>query len=474
MLIPVILSGGVGSRLWPLSREHYPKQLLALVDDKTLLQNTLCRLEGLADKSAPLMVCNENHRFLVAEQLRNIGISPTHIILEPVGRNTAPAVAVAALAALTHEPEALLLVLPADHLIANAGAFREMVATGVPLAEAGYLVTFGIVPERPETGYGYINASDAIEDTIALSVERFVEKPNLETAQQYVKSGQYYWNSGMFLFKAATYLEELEKFAPEIVGTCRVAVENALEDQDFLRLDAAAFKTCPSDSIDYAVMEKTNKAVVIPLNAGWNDVGAWSSLWEVSPQNNDGNVILGDVLTENVHNSYLRSEHRLLAAVGIENLTVVETADAVLVAHNDKVQDVKKIVSYLKTTARSEADLHRKVYRPWGCYETIDIESRFQVKRISVNPGASLSLQMHYHRSEHWVIVKGTARITRGDKTFILGENQSTYISLGIKHRLENPGKLPLEIIEVQSGSYLGEDDVVRFEDVYGREKNDE
>jgi len=471
MLIPVILSGGVGSRLWPLSREHYPKQLLALVDDNTLLQNTVSRLDGLANKSAPLIVCNENHRFLIAEQLRNIGISPAHIILEPVGRNTAPAVAVSALAALAHDPEALLLVLPADHLIANATKFREAVTAGVPLAEAGYLVTFGIVPSRPETGYGYINATDAIEDTIALSVERFVEKPNLETAQQYVESGQYYWNSGMFLFKASTYLEELEKFAPDILGTCRVAVENALEDQDFLRLDAAAFKTCPSDSIDYAVMENTNKAVAIPLEAGWNDVGSWSSLWEVCPQDEDGNVILGDVLTENVHNSYLRSEHRLLAAIGLDNVTVVETADAVLVTHNDHVQEVKKIFAILKATARREADLHRKVYRPWGYYETIDIESRFQVKRITVNPGASLSLQMHYHRSEHWVVVKGTALITRGDKTFILGENQSTYISVGVKHRLENPGKLPLEIIEIQLGSYLGEDDIVRFEDIYGRDK---
>lgn len=469
MLIPVILSGGVGSRLWPLSREHYPKQLLPLVGNKTLLQNTVMRLEPLADKLAPLMICNETHRFLVAEQLRSIGISPTRIILEPVGRNTAPAAAVAALTALALDPEAVLLVLPADHIIANAAAFCEAVTAGLPLAQANYLVTFGIVPNRPETGYGYINAVDAIEETKALSVKRFVEKPDIETAQQYISSGKYYWNSGMFLFKASQYLKELEQFEPDIVGTCRIAVDNALEDKYFLRLDEAAFKASPSNSIDYAVMENTNAAVVIPLEAGWNDVGAWSSLWEVSEQDNDSNVILGDVLTEKVHNSYLRAEHRLLAAIGIENLTIVETADAVLVAHKDHVQDVKKIVTRLKSENRPEAELHRKVYRPWGYYETIDTEERFKVKRITVNPGASLSLQKHYHRSEHWVVVKGTARITHGDETFIITENQSTYIPLGIKHRLENPGKLPLEIIEVQSGSYLGEDDIVRYEDVYGR-----
>jgi mannose-1-phosphate guanylyltransferase/mannose-6-phosphate isomerase len=471
MLTPVILSGGVGSRLWPLSREHYPKQLLALVGDNTLLQNTVIRLDGLADQSAPLTVCNEAHRFLVAEQLRSIGVSPARIILEPVGRNTAPAAAVAALTALDHDPEALLLVLPADHLIANATAFREAVTAGVPLAQADYLVTFGIVPNRPETGYGYINAVDAIEDTVALSVERFVEKPDFETAQQYINSGKYYWNSGMFLFKATQYLKELEAFVPDIVGVCRLAVDNALEDKDFLRLDVASFRASPSDSIDYAVMENTHAAAVIPLDAGWNDVGAWSSLWEVSEQDSDGNVILGDVLTEKVRNSYLRAEYRLLAAIGVENMTIVETADAVLVAHKDHVQDVKKIVTRLKATERSEADLHRKVYRPWGSYESIDAESRFQVKRITVNPGGSLSLQMHYHRSEHWIVVKGTARITRGDETFIFTENQSTYIPLGVKHRLENPGKLPLEIIEVQSGSYLGEDDIVRYEDIYGRER---
>ncbi|MEK8021341.1 MAG: mannose-1-phosphate guanylyltransferase/mannose-6-phosphate isomerase [Candidatus Parabeggiatoa sp.] len=468
MLIPVILSGGVGSRLWPLSREYYPKQLLALVGNNTLLQDTVLRLKGLPDQSAPLMLCNETHRFLVAEQLRRIGVSPANIILEPVGRNTAPAVAVAALAAV--DPNALLLVLPADHMIADTAAFRETVKAGIPLAQANYLVTFGIVPNCPETGYGYINATDAIEDTVALSVERFVEKPDIETAQQYIDSGNYYWNSGMFLFKASQYLKELEMFNPDIVGTCRIAMENALEDQDFLRLDAASFKACPSDSIDYAVMEKTNAAVVIPLEAGWNDIGSWSSLWNISDQDDEGNVVIGDVLTQNVHKSYLRAEHRLLTAIGVEELVIVETTDAVLVAHKDHVQDVKDIVSRLKAMKRNEAYLHRKVYRPWGYYENLDIESRYQVKHITVNPGASLSLQLHYHRSEHWVVVKGTARITRDDETFILTENQSTYISVGVKHRLENPGKLPLEMIEVQSGSYLGEDDIVRYEDAYGRE----
>lgn len=469
MLTPVILSGGVGSRLWPLSRESYPKQLLALVDHQTLLQNTVKRLEGLANQSAPLMVCNENHRFLVAEQLRNIGVSAAHIILEPIGRNTAPAVAVAALTALSRDSDALLLVLPADHLIANAALFREAVTTGVPLASANNLVTFGIVPNRPETGYGYINATDVIEEN-ALSVKRFVEKPDIDTAQQYINSGEYYWNSGMFLFKASQYIKELETYAPDIVNSCRQAIDNATKDKDFLRLDADAFKASPSDSIDYAVMEKTHSAIMIPLEAGWNDIGAWSSLWEVSEQDSEGNVTLGDVLTENVHDSYLRAEHRLLAAIGVENLTIIETADAVLVAHKDHVQEVKKIVSRLKADERCEAELHRKVYRPWGSYEGIDAETRFQVKRITVNPGASLSLQKHYHRSEHWIVVKGTAQVTKGDETFILTENQSTYIPLGIKHRLENPGKLPLEIIEVQSGSYLGEDDIVRYEDAYGRE----
>jgi mannose-1-phosphate guanylyltransferase/mannose-6-phosphate isomerase len=472
MLIPVILSGGVGSRLWPLSRESYPKQLLPLIDDEqTLLQNTLKRLGGIANQSSPLIVCNENHRFLVAEQLRKINVSPKHVILEPLGRNTAPAAAIAALSAIAFDPEAVLLILPADHIIANHQAFTKAVNAGMPLALNNHLVTFGIVPNAPETGYGYINATDAINNSTALSVKRFVEKPDFETAQTYIASGEYYWNSGMFLFKAARYLKELENFAPDILTASKQAFQNAKEDQDFLRLDETAFKACPSESIDYAVMEKTQAAVVIPLDAGWNDVGSWSSLWDISEQDNDGNVSLGDVLTENVQNSYLRAEHRLLTVLGVKDLMIIETADAILVANKDSVQDVKKIVSRLKADARSETELHSKVYRPWGSYECIDNEQRFQVKRITVNPGASLSLQMHYHRSEHWIVVQGTAKITRGEDCMILSENQSTYIPLGVKHRLENPGKLPLEMIEVQSGSYLGEDDIVRFDDIYGRHK---
>jgi len=469
MLIPVILSGGVGSRLWPLSREQYPKQLLALIGHHTMLQDTILRLEGLPDQSDPLIVCNESHRFLVAEQLRNTGITPDHIILEPIGRNTAPATAVAALTAIANDPEAILLVLPADHLITDVKTFRATVKAGIALAEANYLVTFGIVPHHPETGYGYIKATDRVNDTIALIVERFVEKPDLISARHYLETKEYYWNSGMFLFKAKEYLAELERFAPNILGACRQAVDNSIEDKDFLRLDEASFKASPSDSIDYAVMEYTDKAVVIPLEAGWNDVGAWSSLWEVSPHDPQGNVSIGDVIVEDVHNCYLRAEHRLLAAIGVKDHIIIETSDAILVAHKDQVQDVKKIFSRLKANHRSESDLHRKVCRPWGSYESIDASARFQVKHIIINPGASISLQLHYHRSEHWVVVKGTARISRDKETFILTENQSTYIPLGIKHRLENPGKLPLEIIEVQSGGYLEEDDIVRFDDIYGR-----
>lgn len=469
MLIPVILSGGVGSRLWPLSREHYPKQLLALVGNNTLLQNTILRLEGLTNKTSPLIVCNEIHRFLVAEQLRVLGIAHSPILLEPTGRNTAPAVAVAALRALLRDPDAILLVLPADHIIVEAARFREAVELGIPLAEANYLVTFGIVPDRPETGYGYIKADYPVIDTAAYAVEQFVEKPPLETAKQYLQSGDYYWNSGIFLFKAKQYLTELEKFAPNILGACRQAIDYAIEDKDFLHLDEAAFKTCPSDSIDYAVMEHTHAAVVIPLQAGWSDVGSWSALADISEQDEQGNVILGDVFTENVQNCYLRSEYRLLAVVGLQDHVVVETADAVLVAHKEQVQDVKNVVTALKKQHRGEANLHRKVYRPWGSYETITVEQRFQVKHIIVNPGASLSLQMHYHRSEHWVVVKGTAKIIRDEESSILTENQSTYIPIGVKHRLENPGKLPLEIIEIQSGSYLEEDDIVRYDDLYGR-----
>ena len=470
MLIPVILSGGVGSRLWPLSREYYPKQLLALVGDNTLLQDTSSRLKGLPQLDKPIVVCNEVHRFLVAEQLREIGQPAQRIILEPVGRNTAPAVAIAAFHALIHDKDATLLVLPADHVIKQAETFRQVVAEAYPLAQEDSLVTFGIVPSHPETGYGYIKTEDVlIPDTEAFKVAQFVEKPDLETAQRYVESGDYYWNSGMFMFKAQRFLQELQKFNPDMYGACRQAVENAIEDIDFLRLDEAAFKLSPSDSIDYAVMEKTQDAVVLPLDAGWSDVGSWSSLWEISEQDAQGNVCHGDVLTQNVKNCYLRSEHRLIAAIGLEDHVVIETADAVMISHKDQVQDIKNIVGQLKQQNREEVNLHRKVHRPWGTYENIDVESRFQVKRIMVKPGACMSLQMHYHRSEHWIVVKGTAKVTCGEEVFIVTENQSTYIPLGTKHRLENPGKVPLEIIEVQSGGYLGEDDIVRFDDNYGR-----
>ncbi len=468
MLIPVILSGGVGSRLWPLSREFYPKQLLALVGQHTLLQETVNRLQGLHDLTPPLIICNEAHRFLIAEQMRLLGINPLNIMLEPVGRNTAPATAVAALAAQQQQTNALILVLPADHLIKDVLAFQAAVQQGIPFAEAGHLVTFGIVPTHPETGYGYIKAAQNLSNT-AYQVEKFVEKPNAETAAAYLASGEYYWNSGMFLFRADQYLTQLGLHESAMIAACQHAFEKAKQDNDFLRLDKTAFENCPSNSIDYAVMERTQQAVVIPLQAGWSDVGAWSSLWEVSPQDEQGNVCLGDVLTHQVSDSYIRAEHRLVAAIGLDNHIIVETADAVLVAPKDRAQDVKYIVNQLKTQKRQEADLHRKVHRPWGTYENIDVDTRFQVKRIMVKPGASLSLQLHYHRSEHWIVVKGTAEITRDEETFLLTENQSTYIPLGIKHRLANPGKVDLEIIEIQSGSYLGEDDIVRFEDVYGR-----
>jgi len=467
MIVPVILSGGTGSRLWPLSREVYPKQLLPLVNERTMLQNTVLRVQGIEALAAPMVVCNEEHRFMVAEQLRQLGIQPQSVILEPVGRNTAPAVAVAALKALESGEDPLLLVLPADHIIHDEAAFRAAVARVAPAAGGGKLATFGILPSRPETGYGYIRAEAGGEGVSP--VQAFVEKPDLQTAREYLETGGYYWNSGMFLFRASRFLQELERFRPEIPIACREALGDARQDLDFLRLDRDAFARCPSDSIDYAVMEHTREAVVAPLDVGWNDVGAWSALWEVGERDGDDNVVQGDVLSEASSGCYLRAESRLLATVGVENLVVVETPDAVLVAHRDRVQDVKTIVERLKQAGREEGSSHRKVYRPWGSYDSIDAATRFQVKRITVNPGAALSLQMHHHRAEHWVVVRGTARITRGDEVILLSENQSTYIPLGTTHRMENPGKIPLEIIEVQSGSYLGEDDIVRLDDVYGR-----
>lgn len=469
MLTPVILSGGAGTRLWPLSRELYPKQLLALTGQRTMIQDTALRLKGL-EAAAPIIVCNDAHRFLVAEQMRQISQEPRAIVLEPCGRNTAPAIALAALAALKGSDNAdpVLLVLPADHVIRDVPAFQQAALAAQAAAEEGRLVTFGVVPHTPETGYGYIKRGAPLGQVYR--IEQFVEKPDAERAAQFVASGAYYWNSGMFVFRARRYLEELERFAPAIAAAARKAYDGARADLDFTRLDAKAFEACPSDSIDYAVMEKTADAVVVPLDAGWSDVGSWASLHAASECDANGNVAIGDVLVEDSSNCYLYSESRLVAAVGLEDHVVVETKDAVLVAPKNRVQDVKSLVGKLKALGRYEHSLHREVFRPWGSYDSLENGHRFQVKRLTVKPGAQLSLQMHHHRAEHWVVVSGTARITRGDETFILEENQSTYIPIGVKHRIENPGRIPLHIIEVQSGSYLGEDDIVRFEDQYGRQ----
>ncbi len=475
MITPLVLSGGSGTRLWPLSRELYPKQLLPLVGERTMLQETLLRLDGLAELAAPLVVCNNAHRFLVAEQLRQIDRTAETILLEPVGRNTAPAVAAAAQHWLGAHPEpadadTLLLVLPADHLIRDVAAFHRAVASAAEAAAAGKLVTFGITPTSPETGYGYIRAATGAHDAGSpRPVERFVEKPDVDTARAYLESGEYLWNSGMFMFSARRYLAELDALAPAMAAACREACARASADLDFLRLDENAFAACPADSIDYAVMEKTRDAVVVPLDAGWSDVGTWASLCEASSADAEGNVAIGDVVTEDSRNCYVRADHRLVATVGVEDHIIVETADAVLVAAKDKAQHVKRLVEQLKARQREEASLHREVYRPWGSYDSIDLGTRFQVKRITVKPGATLSLQMHHHRAEHWIVVSGTAEVTCGDRVFLLTENQSTYIPIGTRHRLANPGRLPLELIEVQSGSYLGEDDIVRFEDDYGR-----
>ncbi|WP_315387400.1 mannose-1-phosphate guanylyltransferase/mannose-6-phosphate isomerase [uncultured Stenotrophomonas sp.] len=463
-ILPVILSGGSGTRLWPLSREAYPKQFLPLVGDVTMLQATWNRVAAIAG-APPIVVANQEHRFMAAEQLRECNVSPQALILEPIGRNTAPAIAIAALQALAAGDDALLLVLPSDHVVRNEAAFHAAVQQAAIAAEAGKLVTFGIVPTAPETGYGYIKAQAGVG---VRAVDRFVEKPDLATAEQYVASGEYFWNSGMFLFKASRYLQELEALQPAILAACRTALDKASRDSDFIRLDAEAFAASPNDSIDYAVMEKTADAAVVPLDAGWNDVGSWSALWEVSDKDADGNACHGDVIALDCRNSYAYG-NRLIAMVGLQDVVVVETDDAVFVGHKDRVQDVKEIVGQIKRDGRSEAAAHRKVYRPWGAYDSIDNGARFQVKRITVKPGATLSLQMHHHRAEHWIVVSGTAEVTRGEEVILLTENQSTYIPLGVTHRLKNPGKLPLELIEVQSGSYLGEDDIVRFEDQYGR-----
>ncbi len=469
MLIPVVMAGGSGTRLWPLSRSLYPKQFLPLLSSATMLQETCARLDGV-EASAPMVICGEDHRFTVAEQLRvSGGEKRGSIVLEPAGRNTAPAVALAALQAVSEQgPDALLLVLAADHVINDVAAFQDAVVVAAGHAEQGKLVTFGIVPSAPETGYGYIRQGEAVAS--AYRVAEFVEKPDADTAQQYLSEGIYVWNSGMFMFKAGRYLEELQAHRPDILEACKRSMDNASTDADFVRPDKAAFLSCPDDSIDYAVMEKTDNAVVVPMDCGWSDVGSWSALWDVSNKDAEGNALLGDVVVHDTHNSYVRSDTKLVTTLGVSDLIVVESDDAIMVASKDRVQDVKKIVDQLKSANRPETKLHRKVYRPWGYYDSIDNGERFQVKRIVVKPEGQLSLQMHHHRAEHWIVVSGTAKVTKGDETFLVSENESTYIPLGVKHRLENPGAIPLEMIEVQSGSYLGEDDIVRFEDNYGRD----
>lgn len=469
MLTPVILSGGSGTRLWPLSRELYPKQLLPLVGKGTMLQETLARVSGVGNLGAPIVVCNESHRFLVAEQMLEAGASPQAIILEPLGRNTAPAVAIAAMAAVADVSsvgakgaDPILLILPADHVIQNVAAFQSAVELGMQAAQQGKLVTFGVVPSKPETGYGYIRK--AAGEGPAFPIAEFVEKPDLATAQQYVDSKQYFWNSGMFMFKASAVLEELRQLAPEIYQACAQTYTTAKRDLDFTRLSAKEFADCPSISFDYAVMEKTRHGVVVPLDAQWSDVGSWSALHEAIPADTNGNVCIGDVLTASTTDCYLQSTSRLVAAVGLKDHVVVETKDAVLVAPKDRVQDVKELVAQLKQHGRYETSLHREVFRPWGSYDRIDSGDRFHVNRLTIKPGQAMTMQMHHHRAEHWIVVAGTARIIRGEESFLLEENQSTFIPLGVKHRIENPGKIPLHIIEVQSGAYLGEDDIVRFD----------
>jgi mannose-1-phosphate guanylyltransferase/mannose-6-phosphate isomerase len=473
LIVPVILSGGSGTRLWPLSRKLSPKQLLPLINETSLLQDTINRLAGSPEIDHAVVICNDEYRFMVAEQVRNTGISTSEIILEPVGRNTAPAIALAAFNAIEKDGDAgdtVLLVLPADHVIQNVDAFLKLLETGKQQALQRKLVTFGVVPDKPETGFGYIRAHATDAAQAVYDVDAFVEKPDSETAAAYLKQGHYYWNSGMFMFTASAYLEALQQHAPAIYAACETAFHAARRDLDFIRAGAEAFNACPSDSIDYAIMEKVDNAVVIPADIGWSDVGSWAALHDLGQLDASNNRLIGDVKVSDTTNSYVRAENRLVVALGVHDMIVVDTDDAVLVAHRDSVQDIKKIVEQLAAENRPEILLHKRVYRPWGSYQGIDSSDRFQAKRITVHPGARLSLQLHHHRAEHWVVVHGTARVTRDEEEFVLSENQSTYIPLGVKHRLENIGKIPLELIEVQTGSYLGEDDIVRFDDIYGRQ----
>jgi len=472
MIHPVIMAGGTGSRLWPLSRQLNPKQFLRLTDDhQSMLQLTVARLDGL-ESADPLLICNEEHRFLAAEQMRQSGYEDARIILEPCGRNTAPAIALAALqlAKATGEEadDPLMLVLAADHLIQDVPAFQNGIARAVPLAQEGKLVTFGIVPGHAETGYGYIQRGPELAEG-SFQVSRFVEKPDQKTAEEYLSSGDYLWNSGMFMFGARQYLAELEKHRPDILAICQAAFDGASEDLHFTRINESIFAECPEDSVDYAVMEKTDNAAVVSLDAGWSDIGSWSALWDVSDKDQNDNTFTGDVIAQDTERTLVRADSRLVATVGVKDLVIIETKDALLVAHKDKVQDVKKVVERIKGDGRHEHMNHREVYRPWGVYDSIDNGSRYQVKRITVKPGAKLSVQMHHHRAEHWIVVSGTARVTNGEKTYLVTENQSTYIPIGQVHSLENPGVINLELIEVQSGSYLGEDDIVRLKDMYGR-----
>jgi mannose-1-phosphate guanylyltransferase / mannose-6-phosphate isomerase len=478
MIVPVILSGGVGSRLWPLSREFFPKQLMPIMGGEfSLFQKTLLRIAEIPEMAPPIVICNESHRFMIAAQIQSIDMSQSAIILEPVGRNTCPAITVAALEASKDGSDPVLLIIPADHLIDNGELFASAVQAGKDLASEGSIITFGIVPDRPETGYGYIKRGqcvagsppDADLENRAFAVCEFTEKPEYEKACSYVASKEYFWNSGMFMFQPSVYLQELAAFSPQILTVCREAYDKSRRDLDFIRLEEKSFSSCPNISVDYAVLEKTSRAAVIPVDVGWSDVGSWLSLHDACCKDENRNVVNGDVILEDVRNCYIHSEDRLIAALGIENQIIVETKDAILVSAIDRSQDVKLIVNRLKKEMRDEAVTHSRTYRPWGSYENIDTGDRFKVKRITVNPGASLSLQMHYHRAEHWIVVRGTARIVKGEEVFLLNEDQSTYIPWGTQHRLENPGKIPLELVEVQSGSYLGEDDICRFDDIYGR-----